>query len=398
MSVDTDLIPLSVAERSRHRRRQARGRLDAFPRDPLLRWIVRIAFAVPYLVVEWAAAGNSAGARLETPNQQLVQHIARIDWNRADVSWIGDIFPPLSTLLAAAIPGRQTGLAIAGALIAGVFLQKMLEIMVQRGLRVGTITILLIALAANPLFAYTVTENFPAFLGLAFFGLGIADVFRFVAWGNTQSGFRAGMYLMLATLSDLSGIVYVLTAASAAPFLRLGRRHQQGARSANVLVIVFPTVAAVGAIMALNLIFIGNALGSIGQQLIAGTAGRFLHLGAVFQTPGGWFLIASVLSAWLIALIVRRPGSIIISTLVFVAIMGSYAVGLIPAGSAGNTFILMTLMAIALVPTSKGLIAAVLMDLVAVLQIVIAWGTAFNRDIVLEWMGTLSHAFNVFGH
>jgi hypothetical protein len=118
----------------------------------------------------------------------------------------------------------------------------------------------------------------------------------------------------------------------------------------------------------------------------------------VFQTPGGWFLIASVLSAWLIALIVRRPGSIIISTLVFVAIMGSYAVGLIPAGSAGNTFILMTLMAIALVPTSKGLIAAVLMDLVAVLQIVIAWGTAFNRDIVLEWMGTLSHAFNVFGH
>jgi len=398
MSVDTDLIPYSASVRDRTNRRPERTRLDAFPRDPVFRWAVRLAFAVPYLVVAWAASQSSVTARLYTPNHQLLVHIAQIDWNRADVTWIGDIFPPLSTLLAAAIPGGETGLAVAGALVAGVFLQKILEIMVQRKFHVGTMTILMLALAANPLFAYTVSENFPAFLGLAFFGLGIADIVRFVAWGNTQSGFRAGLLLMLAALSDLSGILYVLTAAAAAPFLRLGRRHQQGARGANVLVIVFPTVAAIGAIAMLNLIFIGRPLGSTGRSVIAGTAERFASLPHLFEQPSGWLLIAPVLSAWVVALLVRRPGSILVSTLVFVAILGAFVIGLIPAGSAGNTFILMTLMAIALVPTPKEFITVVMMDLVAVLQIAIAWATAFNRDIVLQWMDTLLQAFNAFGH
>jgi len=279
-----------------------------------------------------------------------------------------------------------------------VFLQKILEIMVQRNFRPGMTTIMMLALAANPLFAYTVTENFAAFLGLAFFGLGIADIVRFVAWGNTQSGFRAGLFLMLATLSDLSGILYVLTAAAAAPFLRLGRRHQQGARGANVLVIVFPTLAAIGSIAILNLIFLHRPLGSTGRALIAGTADRFATIPHLFDHPSGWLLIAPVLSAWVVALIVRRPGSILVSTLVFFAILGAFVIGLIPAGSAGNTFILMTLMAIALVPTRRELITVVMMDIVAVLQIAIAWATAFNRDIVLQWMDTLLHAFNAFGH
>ena len=398
MSTDTDLIPYSPSVRNRNQRRPERTRLDAFPRDPVFRWILRLGFAVPYLLVALATSYSPARARLVTPNHELLQHIARIDWNRADVSWIGDIFPPLSTLLAAVIPGGETGLAIAGALVAGVFLQKILEIMVQRRFHVGTTTILMLALAANPLFAYTVTENFAAFLGLAFFGLGIADIVRFVAWGNTQSGFRAGLFLMLAVLSDLSGVLYVLTAAAAAPFLRLGRTHQPGARGANVLVIVFPTAAAIGALVLLNTIFIGNPVGTVGERVNAGTADRLAHLPTLFTEPSGWFLVASVLSAWLIALVVRRPGSILVSTLVFVAILGSYVIGLLPAGSAGNTFILMTLMAIALVPTRKEMVTVVLMDVVALLQIAIAWGTAFNRDIVLQWMDAVVHVFNAFGH
>ena len=394
----TQLVSLPPSVRDRRDRRPVRTQLDAFPRDPIAKWILRVLFAVPFLLVAWAAQYSPLDGTLTTPNHALLEQIARIDWDRGDVAWIGDIFPPLSTLLAAAIPGGQTGLAIAGALIAGVFLQKILEIMVQRRFHIGTTIILMLALAANPLFAYTATQNFAAFLGLAFFGLGIADIVRFVAWGNTQSGFRAGLYLMLAVLSDLSGFLYVLTAAAAAPFLRLGRRHQPGARGANVLVIVFPTVAAIGAIVALNWIFVGSPLGTFGQRVLAGTPERFAGLGLLFTQPSGWLLVASVLSAWLIALVVRRPGSILVSTLVFIAILGSYTIGLIPAGSAGNTFLLMTLMAIALVPTRREFITVVLMDIVAVLQIVIAWATAFNRDIVLQWMHTLLTVFNAFGH
>jgi hypothetical protein len=55
-------------------------------------------------------------------------------------------------------------------------------------------------------------------------------------------------------------------------------------------------------------------------------------------------------------------------------------------------------MAIALIPMRRELITVVLMDIVAVVQIAIAWGAAFNRDIVLQWMDTLVHALNAFGH
>jgi hypothetical protein len=374
-------------------RRAPRTRLDAFPRDPLLRWSLRLALAVPYLVVAWISSATNAAAELNTPNQQLLEHVATIPWDRADPEWIGEIFPPFSTLLATIIPGGRAGLAVAGALVAGIFLQKLIEIMVQRRFFPTTIAILTVAVAANPLFAYTALENFPAFLGLAFFGIAASDIMRFVAWRNTRSGFRAGMLLMLSTLSDLSGLLYVLTAAAAAPFLRLARSDQKGARAANVLVIIYPTVSALGAIFFINFVFTGSLLNSLGRDILDGTPERFAALGPLFTTVNGWLLVAPVLSAWLIALIVRRPGSIIVSTLVFVAILGAYVLGLLPTGSAGNTFILMTVMAIALVPTPKNRLTTILVDAVALLQILIAWVAAFNRAVVVDWMNAVWSAF-----
>ena len=366
-------------------RRAPRTRLDAFPRDPLLRWSLRFALAVPYLLVAWVAAATNASSAINTPNQQLLDHVATIPWDRADPEWIGQIFPPLSTLFATLLPGGRAGLAIAGALVAGIFL--------QRRFAPSTVVILTLALGANPLFAYTPLENFPAFLGLAFFGIAASDVVRFVAWGNTRSGFRAGMLLMLATLSDLSGLLYVLTAAAAAPFLRLARADQKGARAANVLVIIYPTVSALAAIFFINFVFTGQFFTSFGQAIVGGIDERFLALGPLFLTVNGWLLAAPVLSAWLVALIVRRPGSILVSTLVFIAVLGAFVAGLIPSGSAGNTFILMTVMAIALVPTAKDRLTTILVDAVAVLQIVIAWATAVNRPVVADWMAAVGSAF-----
>jgi hypothetical protein len=374
-------------------RRAPRTRLDAFPRDPLLRWSLRLALAVPYLLVAWLSSATNAAHLLNTPNQQLLDHVATIPWDRADPEWIGQIFPPFSTLLTTIIPGGRAGLAVAGALVAGIFLQKLIEIMVQRRFFPTTIVILTLAVAANPLFAYTALENFPAFLGLAFFGIAASDIMRFVAWRNTRSGFRAGMLLMLSTLSDLSGLLYVLTAAAAAPFLRLARADQKGARAANVLVIIYPTVSALAAIFFINFVFTGSLLNSLGRGILEGAPERFVSLGPLFTTVNGWLLVAPVLSAWLIALIVRRPGSIIVSTLVFIAILGAYVLGLLPSGSAGNTFILMTVMAIALVPTPKNRLTTILVDVVAVLQIVIAWAAAFNRPVVVDWMTAVWSGF-----
>lgn len=369
------------------------SRLDAFPRDPLMRWSLRLALAVPYLLVAWIGSVTNASAALNTPNHQLLDRVASIPWDRADPEWVGLIFPPISTIVATIIPGGRAGLAIVGALVAGIFLQKLIEIMVQRRFALSTVVILTLAIGANPLFAYTALENFAAFLGLAFFGIAASDMVRFIAWRNTRSGFRAGILLMLATLSDLSGPVYVLTSALAAPFLRLARAHEKGARGANVLVIVYPTVSALGAMFFLNFIFTGDVLNSTGRGILEGADERFEALGPLFATPNGWLLVAPVISAWLIALIVRRPGSIVVSSLVFVAVLASFVLGLLPSGSAGNTFILMTVMAIALIPTAKERSTGLMVDVVAVLQIVIAWATALNRDVVVTWMTAVAGAF-----
>jgi hypothetical protein len=375
-----------------HRRR--REQTDRFPRTPVARWLLRLVFAVTFGVQPVVSAAAVAG--LNTPNQQLLDHLATIRWDRADMTWLGDIFPPLSTLLAAALSwGGRVTLSLAGAAVAAIFLQKLLEIMVQRRFPASIGVVLLVALTVNPLFAYTVTENLPAFLGLAFFALGISDVARFVSWGDTQSGFRAGLMLMLAVLSDPSALLYVAAAGATAPFIRLRRQGQPGARAANLLVIVYPTVAALAAIVILNLIFLGRPLAGAAAHLLDGTGERLADLGVIFATPNGWLLLASVASAWLVALVVRKPQAIAISTLVFAAILGAFVLGLIPPGSAGNTFILMTTMAAALIPASRTRGLNLILLAIALLQIGIAWASAFSKPVILEWIAALNGALGI---
>lgn len=350
--------------------------------------MLRLLFSLPLLVM--TVLTHVLALPLEgTPNAALLARVDEIDWSRADVAWLGQIYPPITTLIAAVIPGGRLGLAILGSLVGGVFLQKIVEIMVQRHFHRSTTIILTIALAANPFFFYTALENFPGFLGLIFFGLGVSDVVRFASWGNTQSGFRAGILFMLATLSDPSGLLYVATAAAAVPFISLSRRGQRGARASTILVIVYPTVASVFAIVTLNLLFLGKPLGAAAQLLTAGAADRWASLPALFSSLDGWLLLAPVLSAWLVAIIVGRWKAIPISTFVFIAIMAAYVIGLIPAGSAGNTFIMMSMLAMALIPSAKTRATTVLLDLVAVSQIAIAWVAALNRQIIVEWLGAI---------
>lgn len=390
--------PTSLIERPETRvdriRRERRENLGAFPHDPRLRWALRLGIAL--LIVLPAVVGAGSLASVDTPNQQLLTHLGQVSWDRADQRWIAEIFPPLSTLLAAAVsPLGRLGLSIVGALFAGVFLQKLLESMVQRRFPPSVGVVLLIALAVNPLFSYTANENLPALMGLAFFALGIADVARFVSWGSTQSGFRAGILFMLAVLSDGSAPLYVGVAALTAPFLSLRREGQRGVRRANLLVIVFPSVAALGSIVILNLIFLGRALAPEQDDALAGVPERLSRLITLFGEPGGWLLLASVGSAWLVSAIIRRPGALIISTLVFAAILAAFILGMLTPNSAGNTFILMTVMATALIPARQELSARILLLALATLQILIAWASALYRPILTEWIVAMNAALGI---
>ena len=119
------------------------------------------------------------------------------------------------------------------------------------------------------------------------------------------------------------------------------------------------------------------------------------RLGEIFTQPSGWLLLASVGIAWLVALLVRRPPAIFISTLVFVAILVAFVLGLLPSGSAGNTFILMTVMAAALIPAGRSRGVNVALLVIALLQIAIAWASAFTRPILHEWIAAMNASLGI---
>jgi hypothetical protein len=331
------------------------------------------------------------------PNADLLIDVAAIDWTRGDAEWLALLYPHTSILIAAANPFGRLGLSIIGAIAAGFLLQKVAEIIAQRAIPRSTGIILVIALAANPLFAYFALENLPGFLAMTFFGLALADLVRFVNWGSTESGFRAGILLMIAALSDPSGILYALVAVLASPFLRHGRASAPGLRAANMLVIAFPTLGAFATIAFLNVLFFGTPWP---QQdvaaILAGIPAGFSSLLALYTTPTGWLIAAPVLSAWLVAAIVRRPAAIPVSTIVFLLLNLAFLLGAFHPGAAGVTFTLLTLLAITLIPAARTPLTNALVDVVAVLQIGIAWAAALDRAIVLAWMQSVADAWVAF--
>lgn len=364
------------------RRARARSRLAPFPRSRFGRWGSWLLLALPFalIAVVTAPASKSQSGR----NDQVLNSIADIDWSQGDPQWLGELYPPIPTLIALAIPSAL-GLALIGAAVSGVFLRRVLEIMVQRRVPLPTIVILLLALAVNPVFAYIAIENLPTILALSFFGLGMTDTVRFVRWGNTQAGFNAGVLFMLAALSDLSALLYIATLTVTVPFLAAERRHVKSARWANLLVLLFPTASALSAWVVLQLVFTGAPFGAASPDLLVKISERLAFLGSLFQTPGGQLLIAPVICSILIGLIVRSPGAALGSTLVFATLLGGYVFGLVSPTAVGSTFIVMMLLVIAFIPTARRPWAIAGVDIVGLVLVIIGWWTALERPLLMAW-------------
>lgn len=364
----------------------ARTRLEPFPSRAGGRWLLRLAFAVPFLALATVSAEPTVAE--VTVNSATVEHVATLRWDRADVAWISQLYPPLGTILVRLIPGGAAGLAIAGALVAGIMLQQLLEVMVQRRFPWWQSAVFLVAIGANPLFAYTATGNFEALLGIALFGIGAVNMVRFIAGRNTKAGFEAGILFMLAALADASGLVLVVAAAITAPLLSVARRGESGARWSNVLIVLFPTIAVFVAVMFLEVLFGRNPL-LVFQNAVHYDPALWALVPQLVTTLNGLLILAPVASGCALALLSRRPGSVLISVFVFGALIIGYVGGLIPVNSAGNVFLVMTLMGIAVVPAARTARVSGWITAVGAAQIVIAWAAAFNRPITLEWMAAV---------
>ncbi|MDM7892408.1 hypothetical protein [Curtobacterium caseinilyticum] len=352
------------------------------------RWLLRAALASPYVVLALIAGQATPTTLLGLTGNQVTLERATTALDAGVVQAIGQLYPLLSGVLLRFMPFGAQGAAVLGGLVAGVLLQLLAQDMLRRGLRMREVVAFTIALGANPLYAFVALNDLQAFLGIALFALAVVDMVRFFAWGDTQAGFRAGLALMLSTLVDPMGFVYVGIAALAAPVLDLARHEQRGIRQANVLVLVFPSVAVAVSIAALDWMVLHDPLAAI-RGTVDVSEQRLAGLQHLFATADGLLLVAMVVAGATLALLVGRPGAIALVVALFGGVIGGYAIGLVPVAAAGNVFVTMLSVAIAILPPVRGRVTSTLVVVLAVLQVPLAWAAAFQRQVVVEWMHAL---------
>ncbi|WP_203655417.1 hypothetical protein [Demequina activiva] len=310
----------------------------------------------------------------DTPNAALVDQVSALAELTASVDILVALYPPVTTLVAVAMPGGVVGLAVAGSLVAGFFLQRVLEWLQRRDYHRPERALVALMLGATPLFAANVTTNLEITLAVALFGLGLIDVVRFIVFANTQAGFRAGILFALAALSAPALLFSVVIAGSVVPFLVHSRR---GATIANALVLVFPTVAAFSAVSILGLVFRSDLFWVFDGEGLEIDLERANLVRDVLTGPWGWLYFAPAVAGVVFALAVRRPLLALMPILVTASILLAVVLGATPSGSAGVTFLLLLTIGIALLPRRpRGGYLALTMGLAAS-QAVVAWTTAF---------------------
>lgn len=360
------------------------GRLPKYPQARWARWAFRLAIAAFYtgLAIWWNAA--SGGDWSGTANAALADRVDAITWGASGVDVIGALYPPITSLLAAPVPGGAFGLAIAGSIGAAFTVQQILQALTRKAIPLGVRTIFIVTIATTPLYTYVVLTNFEATIALMFFGLAMVDLVRFVTWANTQAGFRAGILFACAAFSDSTTIFSALVAAIGGGLIIQSRA---GARVANAVVVAFPTVTLFVSLAVLGLAFGAGPLAMVRGDL-AWSPERAEGFAQSLLTPLGILYLAPLVLMVITSFGLGYPGTALIAVLLQASTVLAFILGLTPPGVAGVTYMLLLLLAIAIVPTPTNGAQSVLTGGVSVLLWVLGWFTAFQWPIVTTWMLT----------
>ncbi|MGU3411727.1 hypothetical protein ACLBWP_16625 [Microbacterium sp. M1A1_1b] len=362
-----------------------------FPPLPAVwvRWVVRLVLAAPFVVLALVVSRAPTTPLLLLTGNEITFDRASTALDGGVVQAIGQLYPLLSGVVLRIMPFGVHGAAVLGGVVAGIVLQVLAQAMVRRGLPMRKVVVFTIALGANPLFAFVALNDLQAFVGIVLFALALTDLVRFSANSDTQAGFRAGLVLMASTLVDPMGLVYLVVAAIAVPLVDLARQGQRGARAANTLVVVFPSVAVLVSMMVLDLIVMRDPFAALRTTIVV-DGSRVSDVLRLFTTADGLLLVVMLVAGCALALLVGRPGAIGIVVALFAGILGGYVIGLIPPASAGNTFVTMMAVAIAIVPRATSRVTGGLVIALMVLQIPLAWAAASQRAVVVEWVHAIA--------
>ena len=357
------------------------GRLPKYPVSRLHRWCLRAVYAAFYagLAIWWDLESGHDWSG--SPNHALAERVASIDLSTS-VEGIAQLYPPITSLAAVLIPGGPLGLAIAGAVVAAFTVQFLLQSLRRKLLPLPLRVIFTLSLATTPLYTYTVMTNFEATVALLFFGVGMVDLVRFASWANTQAGFRAGILFACAAFSDSTTVFAALVAAAGGGLLVQSRPR---ARLANAVVVAFPTVTLFASLAALGIAFGAGPLSMIRGDLVwhpERAEGFLQSLG----TPAGWLYLAPMVIMIVTAIALGHPGTSLIVVFLVLSVLLAFFLGLTPPGVAGVTYALLLLLAMAIVPRPISVGQSVLTASVSVALWIVGWLTAFQWQIVVEWM------------
>ncbi|AGZ38810.1 hypothetical protein [Actinoplanes friuliensis] len=255
-------------------------------------WVRRLALggaiALPYVLL-----AIFRGVGPDTPNAKLDRLGSEIKWGSSDLGFVRDMYPPLPSGIAGALPGGRLALGIAGALLAAFVLEFLITRLRRRQHPWWLIAPVIIGIGAMPVYARTAIDDLATFAGLAALIFAVAGLLEFTGLGDTGGGFRAGLALGIGVACDLNVAVYAVAIGVAAPLI--ARRRYQGipyATQAAMLVLIFPACAALTGWAYLEWRFSGGAFHAV-HLVGGGTDGLTATLLAIATSPV--FLLSAVI-------------------------------------------------------------------------------------------------------
>ncbi|MCW2539912.1 MAG: hypothetical protein JWN95_1637 [Frankiales bacterium] len=360
----------------------------SWPGSSAARNALRLAIAAPFVLLAFKA---HAGGFNDHTNASLRQHARAIHWGSSDLSFLGQLYPPLPTGVAGLLPSTFA-LAVLGALGAGVIIEALGARLRARGMSWPALLALLISFGASPSFALTATTDLRAFMALTFLALALEGFLRFAFAGQTHGGFQAGLAIGFAALCDPIAIVCAFGFALAAPLIARTRfRDEKAAGRATAGVLLFPTVAGVLGWTFLCWRFNGSAIGWLHDAApeLGFGHGVLTQMDTATRALGRPLLFSPVFVLALLLLVYRRRYLMAIGT--------ALPLGCVwVAGWVGMQFhpqwtsVLLGVVGVVALPRRPGRTMTALIVLVAGTGLLLKW-TLASSPLVLAWQHALLH-------